>query len=189
MAEFTFNRYVDRVRGKSGKVVFKTVLGHQIDAALPTPSGKPPTPAQVRVHERFKTAAQYAQRTLQDAQARGPYVVAAKARNTTAFGLAVRDHMLLPRVKEIDLAEYLGRVGDPINVLAEDDFEVVSVKVTIRDPAGATLEEGLAAQNLEGRWVYRATTVAPANQLLAISASAKDRPGRDQELTEQWQKP
>jgi len=68
---------------------------------------------------------------------------------------------------------------------AEDDFEVVSVKVTIRDEAGVTLEQGFAVQG-DTRWIYHATTVAPTNQNLTIEAEAKDRPGHERTRSESW---
>jgi hypothetical protein len=185
MAKLNFNPWLDDVRGTYGRLVFKQHYGRMIVARKPALSGLPPTEPQVRQRERFAAANKYATAVLADAGRRAPYVEAAKARNVNPFGLAMGDFLNLPEVKEIDLAEYFGRVGDPIKITAVDDFGLVAVKVTIRNEAGTTLEQGLATE-VDDRWVYRATTVAPSDQTLTIEAEAKDRPGHERARSETW---
>lgn len=186
MANLAFNGWMKNVRGASGDIVFKHAFGKLVVAQKPKFPPGPPTLAQAQVRERFKASARYAKAVLADPVARQPYVEAAKARNTSAFALALGDYMNLPKVTEIDLAGYAGRVGDPIKVTATDDFELTSVKVTIRHATGTVLEQGLATANFEGIYVYPATTVAPTDEMLTIEAEATDRPGRQRTLSETW---
>lgn len=186
MAEVKLNGWMQNTRGASGDIVFKKAYGRLIVSQKPKFKPGPPTEAQAVVRARFAASAKYAKAVMADPVARVPYVVAAEARNTGAFGLALGDYMNLPEVKEIDLAGYSGKIGDAIRVTATDDFELTSVKVTIRNAAGAILEQGLAKANFESIHVYRATTVAPTDQMLTIEAAATDRPGRERTLSESW---
>jgi hypothetical protein len=185
MAKVNFNPWLDDVRGAYGRLVFRKRYGKVNVSRKAAPSELPSTAAQTAHRLRFKEAAAYAGAVMKDALLRQPYLVAAKARNTNPFGLALADFMGLPKVTEVDLAEYHGQVGDPIRVRASDDFGLVAVTVTIRTEAGATVEQGLAV-NEKGIWVYRATTVAPVDQTLIIEAGAKDRADHEQTLSEQW---
>lgn len=186
MAKLQLNGWIKDMRGASGDVVFKRTFGRLIVAQKGTLNEVPPTEGQLAVRQRFTAASRYARNVLADPVLRLPYVAAAEARNTSAFGLAAGDYLKLPEVTEVDLAEYFGRVGDPIKVTAGDDFGLVSLKVTIRNEAGTVLETGLATANAVGTWVYRATTVAPTNQNLTIEAEAKDRPGHERTRSESW---
>ena len=185
MAKINFNPWLEDVRGAYGRLVFKQRYGQMFVARKPRPSLLPPTEMQTRTRETFAAANRYAQGVFTDAARRQPYVDAGKAQNTNPFTLAMGDFLNLPEVKEVDLSDYHGRVGDPIRVTATDDFGLVSVKVTIRSEAGAELEQGLAA-NVDGTWVYHATTVAPVDQTLTIEAEAKDRPGHERTRSETW---
>ena len=76
----------------------------------------------------------------------------------------------------VDLAEYRGRRGDRIRVIAFDDLEVVSVEVAIRTAAGAWVDTG-AAVDVQRVWIFTTTSDAPAGEPLVVTAAAKDRPG------------
>ena len=170
------NGWLKDLRGASGDVVFKRQFGRQIVAQKARRSVKLPSLAQLEVRRRFGAAAKWAQETLNHALRGEPYRVAARVRETSAFGLAVRDYRLAPVIEELGLADYKGRVGDPIVVRARDDFEVVGVEIEVKNPAGTVLEEG-AATNVEGKWTYAAQTAAPPNTVLTIVARATDRAG------------
>jgi hypothetical protein len=77
----------------------------------------------------------------------------------------------------IDTGAYSGRPGDAIAVYAVDDFGVRQVFVTIQATNGGIVEEGVAAAQAGGRWVYIATA---ANAVLAgcrVVVQASDLPG------------
>ena len=72
------------------------------------------------------------------------------------------------------------RKGRFVTNLAKDDFEVASVLVEIRDPAGAVLEKGAAALSSKGSedWVYTTTVAVPAAlTAVVIAVAIADRPG------------
>ena len=180
------NRAFRGMQGVMDDVIYKRFEDRTISAVKPPPFEGPPTPAQERVRTRFKEAAAYARAVFADPARKAVYEAEAKALGTqTVFALVMSDFLNLPEVKEVDLALYHGRVGDPVVINAEDDFEVVSVKVTIRDEAGVTLEQGFAVKG-DTRWIYHATTVAPTNQNVTIEAEAKDRPGHERARSETW---
>ena len=56
---------------------------------------------------------------------------------------------------EVDISAYAGEVGNPIAVRAHDDFDVVSVHVSIMKSSGEAIESGEAVQTLPNsrRWV------------------------------------
>jgi hypothetical protein len=63
-----------------------------------------------------------------------------------------------------------------IGVRARDNFEVLGVKVRIKDLAGNVLEEGAAVVE-EAHWVYTAGLEVPAGQTVVIEATATDHAG------------
>jgi len=174
------------MQGTLDEVTYKRFEDRTISLPKPTAFTGPPTAAQVRVRERFTEAASYAKAVMRDPARLAVYAAAAKAiGRQSVFPVIMGDYLNLPEVKEIDLVDYTGHVGDPIKIRAVDDFEVVAVKVTIRNAAGATIEQGQATKG-DTRWVYRAQTVAPTDQTLTIEAEASDRPGNERALSETW---
>ena len=180
------NRAFRGMQGVMDDVIYKRFEDQTISVSKPKPFTGPPTAAQVRARERFTEAASYATAVMRDPVRLPVYAAAAKAiGRQSVFPVIMGDFLNLPEVKEIDLVGYNGRVGDAIKIKAVDDFEVVSVKVTIRNAAGATLEEGLATKG-DTRWIYLAQSVAPTDQTLTIEAEASDRPGNQRSLSETW---
>jgi accessory colonization factor AcfC len=86
------------------------------------------------------------------------------------------DYLTPPEVLAVETGAYDGAVGDPIVVRAVDDVAVAEVRVTLRDGAGAVLEQGVATA-ATGIWTYAATTVVAAGTVVAVEAVATDRPG------------
>jgi hypothetical protein len=186
MASVKINGWLLNLRGASGDIVFKQAYGRLIVSQKPKFPAPAPTEKQLGVQQKFKAGARYATGVMADPALRAPYDAQAAATHGNPFGLAVRDYVVLPEVKEIDLGSYHGQIGDPIRVIASDDFKLVSLTVSIRSEAGVVLESGRAATNVEGIWVYVATTIAPPNQTVTIEAEAQDRPGHQRTLSEAW---
>ena len=176
MASTTFNGFLDRVRGRFGNIVFKRRDGATFISRPPAPSTAAPTAAQLAVRERFRLAAAYARGALSDPVLRPLYEQRARDRQQPLFSVAVGDYFNPPVLHAIDAAGYHGQAGDLIKVSASDDFEVVAVRVVIRDAADAVIEAGPAALN-GGTWSYAATAVVAAGDTVTIEATAKDRPG------------
>ena len=180
------NRFLRGMHGVLDDVVYKRFEDGTISMGKPKKFEGPPTAAQLRVRTRFTEAASYATAVLADPDRRDVYITAAKemGRNSVQ-SVAMADYLNLPRVHEIDLVFYNGHVGDPIWIIASDDFEVVTVKVRIKDANGTVLEEGLATKT-DVRWVYLGKTNVPRDQNLLIEAEAADRAGHDTALSEIW---
>lgn len=173
------------LRGRMGKWVYRRFEGNIVVARRPKITVEP-TAAQIQQQKRFTRAAAYARAVFKDPARKAVYADAAKAAGrSTVFALAMGDYLKPPVVEEIDLTGYSGRIGDPIGIAASDDFEVTGVKVTIRNTAGTTLEEGPATKG-DIDWVYRGKTAVPTDENLIIEAEASDRAGNQRTLSETW---
>ncbi|MBC8315336.1 MAG: hypothetical protein ISR55_13400 [Bacteroidetes bacterium] len=90
----------------------------------------------------------------------------------------MRDYLTPPVVKIIDATAYNGQPGDKIQVTAIDDFNIVSVRLTIEQADGSEIETGLCIPDENGiHWHYTATetnTIEPGQKVLA---AATDTPG------------
>jgi hypothetical protein len=172
------------LRGRMGKWVYRRFEGGVVVARRPKERTTPPSEAQIRAKKRFAKAASYARAVFADPLRKAPYVAKAKLLGkTTVWAMVARDYLKPPVVEEIDHTGYFGRAGNPIRITATDDFEVVSVKVTIRDSAGATIETGLAVKG-DTEWVYTAQTAVPSGEIVNIEAEATDRAGNQRTLSE-----
>lgn len=180
------NGWIKDMRGASGDIVFRRYLGRLIVAQKARRTDRPPTIAQLEVRDRFKRSVGWAKRALQNPTLAGEYRVTAATRESTAFALAAKDYHHAPVVREIGLADYRGRIGDPIVVKASDDFGITEVEVSVRDQAGNVLEQGVATQGLADDWSYNATTAVAAGQSFVIRAVARDRAGNEGTLDAPW---
>ena len=166
------------MRGKIGELVFKrygegVIVGRRAD-----PTEHPPTPSQMVQREQFRLAALYGKSALADPATRSLYETAAHDKGIPLFALTVADFFHEPVVEQIDLSHYTGKTGEPIRIMASDDFAVTGVGVTIRKPDGTVLEQGSA--NVSGNdstWTYAGRTNLPAGQTVSIEVTAADHPG------------
>ncbi|MBO9571044.1 MAG: hypothetical protein J7497_02375 [Chitinophagaceae bacterium] len=173
------NEYADGFSGKIGRnLVFRQGKGDQtIIARKPRKSLNPPHESRLETQRAFQRGALYANQVNANPEKKAMYAAAAKGMQT-AFNLAMRDAIKPPKVSKIDASLYNGQVGDPLIIVALDDFKVESVVVSIHAPNGDLIEEGNAiVPELSIDWVYTVTT---ANAQLAgckITAVATDIPG------------
>lgn len=180
------NRAIRGMNGTMDNWVYKRFEGRTIVSQKPEFRG-PPSLGQIRHREAFARAAEYAKAVFADPARKAAYADAARAAGrTTVFALAMGDYLKPPAVRELDLGGYFGRSGDTVRILASDDFEVTTVKVTIRRASGATLEQGLAVRT-GPVWIYRVLAAAPAGEAITIEAEAADRAGNERTLSEPWQ--
>ncbi|MBK8901693.1 MAG: hypothetical protein IPM53_10955 [Anaerolineaceae bacterium] len=176
MAKITLNPLVKFIQGKVGDVVFKRQGDGVILTRRPV-SKKRPSPAQLAQREKFKQATLYGRLVSADPARKAVYFQQSEARQRPMFSLMIKDFMNAPVVEYVDVAKYRGAVGDEIVVLADDDFGVVAVTVTISNSEGTVLTEGAAVETPVGsrRWVYVAeTAVTPP---VVVRVRAVDRPG------------
>jgi hypothetical protein len=107
---------------------------------------------------------------------RAKYEAAAREQGRQGFHLAKADFRHPPKVSDIDLSHYTGNPSETIRITAEDDFEVQTVGVAIRDLSGELIEQGAAVQE-DGTWIYRSQARVPAGQTVVIETTAMDYPG------------
>ena len=180
------NHMFRRIHGLMDDVVYRRSRNGIISGIKPAQTDRPLTAAQLRVQDRFTEAASYATAVLADPVLAAPYLAAARAENDRPVRtIIMADYLNPPVVREIDLARYSGRVGDPILIKASDDFELVTVKVRIKNAAGNIVEEGLATKGAT-RWIYSGRVIVPTDQNLLIEAEAADRAGNERALSESW---
>jgi len=69
-----------------------------------------------------------------------------------------------PEIKEIDISDWHGQIGQTIRVQAIDDVQVKQVNVMITDENDVILEQGVAMAEEGGWWTYRTTAAATGNR-------------------------
>jgi len=175
MAKIALNSALASLQGGLDNWVYRKTAAGFIVAKRPV-NDRPASPAQREVRERFRAASAYATAVLADPVLGPRYAAAAAAAKQQRYPFALGDYLNPPDVPAIDASTYHGAIGDVIKVEAVDRFEVTGVTVVLRDGANAVLEQG-AAVLTGGLWHYTATTAVAPGTLLAIEATATDRPG------------
>lgn len=146
----------------------------------------PPTKDQLAHQDRVRKAVQYGKAVLADTELSKIYRAAAKKLGKRAFNLAFRDFFRPPEVVEIDPSACTGKPGEMIGIEALDDFEVVSVRVEVKDVSGDIIEEGLAKLESESRWIYTTQKAISADTRLVIAVTAEDRAGNTGGKIQHW---
>jgi hypothetical protein len=102
-----------------------------------------------------------------------------------AYNLAVADWFVAPRVLEINVDRWTGKIGQVIRVKARDNVMVAKVLVVIRNEQGKVLEAGEAQQAVPGSawWHYTTRTTVPMAHFPSVKAFAKDLPGNTASFT------
>lgn len=179
MARSKFNVLTHGLSGLVGDLlVFRQKANKTIVASRPRPTTKTPKPISLEIRARFKRASAYAAAAIEDAVLKAEYQL--QARNgQSAFNVAFADYQKAPEFYEdVDLAPYLGAVGNKLTVSVMDDFRVTAVNVEIKSPDGTTLEQGAAVQSDNGLdWVYTVTAVNSDVPGSKIIFTASDVPG------------
>jgi hypothetical protein len=162
-----------------GIVSVRKVGGRVVVTNRPKRKLSNPTDKQVAIQEKFQEAAQYASRQIAVEESRAMYAAGITTRKRNAYIVAVSDYLSAPKLRSIDTIDYHGAVGDPIVVLAKDDFMVTKVKIVITNAAGAIIEQGDAGPDAmkADHWGYKATAANPTLTGTKIQAIAYDRPG------------
>lgn len=177
MAKVDLNPIFDQVSGKVGDLVLKRYRNGVVMARAGA-SERPLSEAQIAQQERFRAATLYSKLALMDPAVRDQYRTLAVKRGLPLMAVMVADFFNGPTIVNLDAAEYHGRVGDRITVVAKDDFSVTKVEVVIK--AGTVVvEQGEAVETPagSGQYYYTATQAAPSGTPLTITATATDRPG------------
>lgn len=114
------------------------------------------------------------------------YKLVGKERKISPFALAIGDYLKVPSFKPLDLKDYKGRVGDPIQIHALDNMGLVSVEVLIEKQDGTDVEKGMAVEMgaRTGFWVYTATQPLPRGTDIFVEVVGIDHAGHRANLTE-----
>ena len=139
----------------------------------------PPSEAQLAVRARVAKAARRVKAKLEDPALREFYESIARERDSLAHLVAVKDWMVPPTFKALDLSEYKGNVGDQISVVAKDDIGLASVIFTLTTVDGTRLEQGPAVEDgvRTGDWIYTATVPVPLGSDIFVEARGVDHAG------------
>jgi hypothetical protein len=170
---------VEAIQGAIGDLVYKTYNHREIVARMPDRTGIVQTASQIAQQDKFRLATLYGKSVLADETTKQLYDDAAARKGLVAgFAVAVADFLNPPVIREVDLSEYTGKVGDTIDIRATDDVEVKGVGLTILDQGGAKVEEGAAAWNAAtATWRYTTTAALAQGQSATIEVTATDIPG------------
>ena len=154
MAYVKKNIITEGLSGKLGDtIVFRQRGGKTIVSVKPTmPQER--SEAQKKHAERFRRAAQYAKKAIQDPKVKALYQSRAKD-GQSAYNMALGDYLNAPEIGGIDLSQYDGKKGSRLRAVVTDDLMVSEVHVAVYDEKGSLLEEGLAFPDDEtSDWVY-----------------------------------
>ena len=113
------------------------------------------------------------------------YICKAKEMGMTPYALAVSDWYEAPRVLEINVDRWTGKVGEIIRVKAGDNVMVASVLLVIRDAQGQIQEMGEAVQSGAGSawWNYTIQSPIELTPFPSVQAIAFDLPGNRASFT------
>jgi hypothetical protein len=128
---------------------------------------------------RFTAASVWARDQMAIPAAKAAYAAAVTKSKPTPYRVAMTDYLSAPHVREIDVFDYHGAIGDLISVTAFDDFMVTRVEVIINDATGKVIEKGDATLDAEKvfTWFYKTGVANPVLAGTTIKAIAYDRPG------------
>ena len=102
-----------------------------------------------------------------------------------AYNLALADWFVAPRVLEINVDRWTGKIGQTIRVKARDNVLVVRLSLLIRDAQGTLLEMGEAVQSEPGGawWSYTTKSLVRMTPFPTVKAIAHDLPGNSASFT------
>jgi hypothetical protein len=183
MARVQSNLVIHGLSGMLGKqvVVRRQKNGEYILAAAPNRRQGELSDTQKEHRERFRQAILYAK----TAQTAAEYQDIAKSRGKSAFNVAIADFMHPPEIIQIDLSDYHGSTGQPIDITTVDDVKVKTVGVLIATDDGTVVEKGSAepVPAVANQWRYTSTAAAPSASV-KIVVDVADLAGQITEETE-----
>lgn len=174
MAKIELNDHVSRVSGKIDGWVYRNLNGRVVAHAYHPPEKDEPSAAQLDHRERFRAAQAYAAEILAHPLRRAVYLKLGAERKRPINALLVSNFLTPPEIETIELADYTGRAGQRIEVLATDLVAVAGVTVEIRTKDGTVIESGPATDE-HGVWTYRTTKNVPAKSDWEVEVTARNR--------------
>jgi hypothetical protein len=174
MAKVELNESIGALRGKIDGWVYRRHHGQTIVAPYRVPKSTGQSPAQKQTRVRFQAAQAYAAEVLADPLRRLVYQNIGATWKRPPNALLIANFLTPPVIEAIGAAAYEGRAGAIIRIAALDPIAVAGVTVTIRGSPGVVIESGEAGDD-HGVWSYRTTADAPANSVLQIEVTARNR--------------
>lgn len=113
------------------------------------------------------------------AQTEDVYIKKAKRMGVTPYYISLADWFEAPKVLEINVDGWTGKIGQVIRVKARDNVKVERVLVVIRDADDNLLEMGEAVQSEPGSawWNYTTKSLVRMTPFPIVEATAYDLPG------------
>jgi hypothetical protein len=113
------------------------------------------------------------------AQTQDVYIAKAKRMGVTPYYIALADWFEAPKVLEINVDSWTGKIGQMIRVKARDNVKVARISVVIRDADENVLEMGEATQSEPGSvwWNYTTKKLVSMTPFPTVEATAYDLPG------------
>jgi hypothetical protein len=107
------------------------------------------------------------------------YLRKARGTGTTPYYMALADWFEPPKVLQINIDDWTGKIGQTIHIKARDNLKVARVSVVIRDAEENVLEMGEAVQASTGSawWSYTTRSQVTMSPFPVVEATAQDRPG------------
>jgi len=178
MAESKNNVITHGLTGLVGDlIVFRSRGGKTFVSSKPKARTGDLSEGQKQHLEKFQEAILYAKGSIADPALKEAYLAKATG-NETAYNVAVADFFHAPDIKDVDVSNYTGKVGETITIRATDNFKVMEVSVAIYNADGTEVEHGLAVLSANGiDWVYTATADNASLDGDRIVIRASDLPG------------
>ncbi|WP_379963399.1 hypothetical protein [Epilithonimonas sp. UC225_85] len=184
MAESKNNIITHGLSGKVGDlIVFSQRDGKTYVSKAPKPKTVEDSPKQKEHKLKFQKATLYAKSVINNPELKQMYAAKADtSKGMSTYNVAVADFFNAPEIQSIDLADYKGKKGDIIRILAIDDFAVKTVMVKIESENGNLIEEG-AATDSGYEWLYTVTITNTNLTGCKITVTASDYPANLAETT------
>jgi hypothetical protein len=181
MANISRNKYSRGSRGAQ-QVAHQTASGKTIVASKPEFDDNLIYTERQTMHQAaVRDAAMYA--TF--AEGLEVYLNRAEETGSTAYAVAVADWYSAPRMLEINVDRWTGKIGETIRVKARDTVMIAGVMLVIRDEWGQVLEMGEAVQAEAGSlwWSYTTQSTVALTPFPTVQAIAFDMPGNRDSFT------
>ncbi len=158
MAKVIDNMLVSNLSGTIGNLNFYDRKGETVvRKAKKKGRMKKPSAGQIALQDRFTIAVCSAMEAMADPDLKFYYQSLAKG-GQSAYNMALKDALTIPRISEIDFGLYNGRSGDKITIRARNFFKVYQIHLKIYNEADVLIEEGNAVENRTPMvWTYDAS--------------------------------
>ena len=144
MGKVNPNNAVGIIEGRVGDLIFVRCGDGRIIVRHRPVRTAPFTAGEIASQRHFGRAVAYMKNLPGQPAEHALYKQAGRISRTRACDLAMADFLNPPVINDINLSGYTGKAGETISVAAVDDFEVVTVCLTVTELNGTLMEHGAA---------------------------------------------